>query len=153
MAGPTREQISVALFNLVSLATGNVIGLVTSDRRARAFTDVLPAEMPALFIEELPEDYEHTFEKMLKLPPKRTMKYIVALYLSDHQESSVVPMTQMNAMIDAIEIALAPSMVTGGQTLGGLVFECRIDGKIDKFENVDNSGKSVALLPIAVLRP
>src|ERR1017187_2662329 len=153
MAGTTREQISVALFNLVSAATGNVVGLVTSDRRARAFTDVTPAEMPALFIEELPEDYEHTFEKMLKLPPKRTMKYTIALYLSDHQEASVVPMTQMNAMIDAIETALAPDAVTGGQSLGGLVAEARIDGKIDKFENVENSGKSVALLPIAVLRP
>ena len=153
MGVTTREQIAVAVYNLVSAAAGSVVNLVTSSQRARPFTDVAPSEMPALFMEQLPEGYERSQNKMLKLPPTRTMNFHFALYTADHQETSVVPRTQLNMMTDAIEAALAPAQVTRGQTLGGLVAEARIDGKIEFYENVQGDGKSVALIPIAVLRP
>lgn len=150
----SRESIAAALFSVVSTAAGSVVGLVTSSRRVRMPTDVSPSEMPALFQAQVPEDYEHTQGGMLNLQAKRTMNFELGLFVYAAQENTVVPSTQLNDMIDAIEAAFAPDCPTVGSfTLGGLVSSARISGKIGYFENFAGDGISVATIPIAVMRP
>ena len=147
---PTRESAAAALYALVSAAVGGVVGLQTSSRRLRHYDDVTPAEMPALFQAQRPERNERG---ALGLPSKRTMRFEFWLYTADPQDPSVVPATQLNNMIDAIEAALQQPGVTGIQTLGSIVASARIDGDIEFAEGVTGDGKSVAIVPVAVLLP
>lgn len=151
MAYVSREQIAVALFGLVSTAAGTVAELRTSSRRLRAIADVDPKQMPALFLNQGDEDYAREPGSMLNISPKRTMNFDIVLYTADPQADSIVPATQLNAMIDAIETALRPDG-NGMSTLGGLAVSARIEGRLGLFPN-HTDGKSAAVIPITVLRP
>ena len=145
-----REVIASALFGLVSPAASAVVGLITSSRKLRHFDDVTPQEMPALFQAQGNETQER---KNFDIPAKRTMHFALYLYTADAQQPAVIPSTQINNMVDAIETVLLPSPVTGKQTLGGLVAHTWIEGIIEVFECVTDDGKSIAIIPIAVLMP
>ncbi|HXP74621.1 MAG TPA: hypothetical protein VN823_10790 [Stellaceae bacterium] len=58
----------------------------------------------------------------------------------------------MNPLLDAIETALAPDLVTNVQSLGGLVAHCWIAGKVETDEGV-LGGQAVAIVPIEILVP
>jgi hypothetical protein len=151
----TREQVAAALFSLVDTAVNTVVGLVTSSRRFRPPDQVSPAEMPALYQVQVSEDYERPYEKQIGLPPKRTMHFEIALYIADSQEDTIIPSQQLNDMIGAIENAFESGVdpTSGICSLGGLVKSARIDGRIDYGENLAGDGKSVAVIPIQVIRP
>jgi hypothetical protein len=153
MPGVTREQVAAAVFALVDTAVGAVVGLKTSSRRFRIWTQVDPAQMPALFQLQGAEEYERTAGKLIGLPPKRTMHFEIWLYVVDAQEDTVTPSQQLNAMIDAVEAAFAPDATTGAMTLGGLAVSARIDGHLDYGENLTGDGKSIAVIPVVVIRP
>ena len=59
------------------------------------------------------------------------------------------PAPALNVLLDAVEVALAPDF-TGYQTLGGLVYDCKISGKIETLEGI-LGGQEVALVPIEIL--
>jgi hypothetical protein len=65
----------------------------------------------------------------------------------------VVPSTQLNTMINAIETVFLPDATTNKSTLGGLVEEARIEGEIDYLETRTKDGMSMAMIPVAVLIP
>jgi hypothetical protein len=145
-----REPIYAALFNLVAEATG----AATASRILRNPEDVQPSEMPALFLSQRPEKYA---EPGRGLPPKRTLHALVWLYACDPQIAGVVPATQLNNMVDAVEAALAPAgtdlAMQGVQTLGGLVSHCWIEGNVEYYEGLDTNGRSVAVISVAILIP
>ena len=145
-----RESIAAALFLLVDAAARTVLTLRTSSRRLRSFDQVDGAQMPALFQTQLPEIQERA---TIGQPAKRTLNFEFWIYTSDPQADSVIPAQQLNNVVDAIEAALAPSPLTGAQTLGGLVLSARIEGSIEYYENVTSDGKSIAAIPVAVLMP
>jgi hypothetical protein len=151
----TTEQIAAAVFNLVSVAAGSVVGLVTSARHFRMPRQVDAAQMPALFQIQTGEEYERTQGGTFGIRPKRTMHFEISLYVADSQEENVVPSTSLNLMRDAIEAAFeaAVDQTTQFCTLGGLVKSARIRGKIDYAENLTGDGKSLAVIPIEVIRP
>ena len=153
----TREQVAVALFNIVSVSVGNVVGLKTSARRILMPADVSPAQTPALFQVQVKENYEYTHGKMVPIPQKRTMRFDLWLYVTDAANTSsgvtVVPSTQLNTMIQAIEGAFAPDAPTNGSTLGNLVYSARIEGDIDYLETRKKDGLSMAMIPVAVVIP
>jgi hypothetical protein len=152
MAGPRRrEAVASALYALVDASAKHVVSLKTSSRRLRHYTNVDPHQMPALFQTQKPETQER--KEAMGLPAKRTMHFEFYLYTADPQEDSVVPIQQLNNMVDAIEAALAPNQLTGKQTLGDLVTDARIDGSVEFFENVTTDGKSIAIVPVAVIMP
>jgi hypothetical protein len=155
MAVGDTERIAAAVFSLVSVAAGTVVNLVTSARHFRMPQQVDPAQMPALFQIQTGEDYERSLGKLIGLPPTRTMHFEISLYVADSQEENVVASTQLNNMRDAIESAfeLAVDQTTGFCTLGGLVKSARIDGNLDYAENLTGDGKSLAVIPIQVIRP
>jgi hypothetical protein len=152
MAGPRRrEAVAAALYALVDHAAGHVVNLRTSSRRLRHYSNVDPHQMPALFQTQKPETQER--KEAMGLPAKRTMHFEFYLYTADPQEDSVIPIQQLNDMVDAIEAAFNPDPVSGKQTLGNLVTDTRIDGSVEFFENVTTDGKSIAIVPVAVIMP
>jgi len=151
MANPRpREAVAAKLFDVVRVAAGNVVNLVTSSRKLRHYDSVRSAEMPALFQAQNPETYERT---VADGPPKRTMRFSIWLYIASAQQPQVIPSQQINNMVDAKEAALLPDPLTGRFTLGGMVARCWIEGTIEIYEGVTSDGKSVAIIPIAVLMP
>lgn len=146
-----REAIAAALYARVDAQVKTVVNLKTSSRRARSFDQVDAAQMPALFMVLKPEMQERG---TIGLPAKRTMHFEFWLYTADPQADSVIPAQQLLNMVDAIEAALGPQdQLTQNATLGGLVATARIDGSVEYYESVTNDGKSIAVVPIAVLMP
>ena len=137
----SREAIYSALFTLVSGAAD----FVTTGRRIQIITQMQPSQLPALFQQQVSEDTQ----QVNGIPPKYTLRVDIAIYaLNPDQTQAATP--QLNALIDAVEAALAPSPATGRQTLGGLVSHCFINGKTDIFEG-DLGNKAAAVLPIEIV--
>lgn len=135
----TREPVYAALFALLSGAAS----FATASRRLRHWSDVGPAEQPALFVVQKSE----TAERKAGLPVK--WRASVDVYLYAHApDDETAPATVLNPLLDAIEAALAPQGAV--QTLGGLAAHAWIAGKIETDEGV-LGGQAVAILPVEIL--
>ena len=135
----TREPVYAALFALLSGAAS----FATASRRLRHWSDVGPAEQPALFVVQKSE----TAERKASLPAK--WRASVDVYMYAHApDDETAPATVLNPLLDAIEAALAP--VGAVQTLGGLAAHAWIAGKIETDEGV-LGGQAVAIVPVEIL--
>lgn len=142
-----REPIYAALFALLEGAAE----FATVSRRLRHWGDVGAAEQPALFLAQKGE----TAIRNRGAPPKWTLAVDLYLYCRAPDELTS-PAMAMNPLIDAIEAALAPvggdAALRNVQTLGGLVSDCWISGKIETDEGA-LGGQAVAIIPVALTWP
>jgi hypothetical protein len=139
-----RERIYAALFARVAGAAG----FVTAERRLRHWSDVAPAEQPALF---QAQQSETAAVKALGAPAVWTLR--VALHLYAHSSYPyLAPATVLNPLLDAVEAALAPSGVTGVQDLGlpATVQHAYIAGKIETDEDALGN-QAIAIVPVEIL--
>lgn len=139
------EAIFQALFQLVSGVTANGSGFVTAGRKLRHWTDVPAPNQPAVYQCQGPEYYK----TRQGLPPIVTLTcklWLYAKYPPDGSPSSPV----LNPLKDAIFAALAPSPVTGVQSLGGLVYHAWIEGETLTDEGVLGD-QAVILIPVKIL--
>jgi hypothetical protein len=139
-----REPIYAALFDLASGAAG----FITAERRLRHWSDVAPAEQPALF---LTQKSETAAVKALGAPAVWTLA--VELYLYAHSsDPHLSPATVLNPLVDAVEAALAPAAVTGVQNLGlpSIVQHAYIAGTIETAEGVLGD-QAIAIIPVEIL--
>ena len=139
-----REPIYAALFELVS----NAAGFATIDRRLRHWSDVAPAEQPALF---QCQTRETAAIRTLGAPIVWTLA--VELYLYAHSSDPYrAPATVLNPLLDAVTAALAPDPTTGIQDLGlsAMVRHAAIAGKIDTDEGVLGD-QAIAIVPVEIL--
>ena len=140
----SREPIYSALFALLETAANfAVVG-----RRLRHWSDVSPAEQPALF---MAQKTEIATTKALGAPTVWTLS--VDLYLYVHSSDPyLAPAAVLNPLLDAVETALAPSAATGIQDLGlpGQVEHAYINGKIETDEGVLGD-QAVAVVPVEIL--
>ena len=139
-----REPIYAALFALVSTAAD----FVTAERRLRHWSDVAPAEQPALFQSQRSES---AVVKTLGAPTVWTLS--VELYLYVHSSDPYrTPAMLLNPLIDAVESALAPAAVTELQDLGlpSMVQHAYIAGKIETDEGALGD-QAVAMIPVEIL--
>ena len=139
----TREAIYEALFARLTAAAG----FATASRRLRHWSDVGPAEQPALFQVQKSE----TARRDAGLPPRWTLAVDLFVYAQAPDDVTAAT-TVINPLLDAIEAALAPDPVTNVQSLGGLVAHCWIAGKVETDEGV-LGGQAVAIVPIEILVP
>ena len=140
----SREPIYAALFALVSGAGG----FVTASRRLRPWSELTPAEQPALFMRQKTETAAIT---ALGAPTVWTLR--VELYVYAHDSDPYgAPASVLNPLLDAVEAALAPPAATGVQNLGlpASVQHAYIAGKVDLDEGVlrDQIG---ATIPVEIL--
>ena len=140
----TREPIYAALFGLLETAADFAI----VGRRLRHWSDVAPAEQPALF---MAQKTELASVKTLGAPTVWTLA--VELYVYVHSSDPyLAPATLLNPLLDAVEAALAPSAATGLQDLGlpAMVQHAYISGKIETDEGVLGD-QAVAIVPVEIL--
>jgi len=136
-----REPIYAALFDLAAGAAG----FVTAERRLRHWSDVAPAEQPALF---MTQKSEVASVKMLGAPTVWTL--LVEFYLYAHSSDPYLsPATVLNPLVDAVEATLAPAATTGLQDLGlpSMVQHAMISGKIETEEGVLGD-QAIAIIPV-----
>jgi len=73
------------------------------------------------------------------------------IYLYTNTPEPAVPASTMNPILDAVCAALAPTAVEGTRcTLGGLVHDCRISGKVETDEGTLGA-QSVSIIPVEVV--
>lgn len=137
----SRETIAVALFSLLSTATG----ITNAVRYVRDSTALNDADLPTMEVISKEEDAQ---ESGLGEPVRWAVNYSVFLFVST-ADPGVLAETQVNKLLDSIEAALKPSPPTGRQTLGGVVYHCRIKGKVVK-EPAFTTGIGVAGIPIEI---
>ena len=140
----SREPIYAALFGLIESAADFAV----VDRRLRHWSDVSPAEQPALFMAQKTE------LASVKALGASTM-WTLAVELYDYAHSSdpyLAPATVLNPLLDAVEAALAPSATTGLQDLGlpATVQHAYISGKVETDEGVLGD-QAVAIVPVEIL--
>lgn len=148
----TREAVASALLTLLQGVTfsqpvGGAVTWRSTSRKLKVFSEVPPVSRPALFLTEHHEDTSYQSEN---LPPKMSMSFNVFIYLNG--KGAAVPAVDLNVILDAIDVALAPEMATGRQTLGNLVSHCRIDGQTLK-DPGDLDGDGLLWIPIRILGP
>ncbi|WP_207000739.1 hypothetical protein [Trinickia mobilis] len=137
----TREPIYQALFAKLQTITG----VNTFSRRLELWSDVQPPNQPAIFQAQVKERQE----PRKGLPAKVILEVNVYLYVYSGNDMNVVPATQLNQFMDAIEAALAPD-VNGVQTLGGTVSHCWIEGETITDEGVLGP-QAIAIIPVRIL--
>lgn len=147
MINPTREQVAVALFNLLS----NVPGIANSSRRPALWSNAVA--MPMLYMGNPTEQY--VYEHGTAMPPTVTLEFDMFLYINSGQDPNTNPDTEMNNLLDAIDAALAaipngpPQSV---QDLGGIVNHAWIEGTVNRAPGYLN-GEGMALFTIKALVP
>lgn len=148
MAAVTREQISVAFFNLIKGAAQ----FTATNRRFVHWDQVNETQMPFLTMLKTGEVRARQTEGL----PTLTINAHVFVYMSAGMDPEDTPDTAMNALLDAIDVAVAPvgaDVLNGNkQTLGGLVAHCYPVGPVF-VDTGDIDGKAVAAIPFQILVP
>lgn len=139
-----RETIYAALFALASGAAD----FVTAERRLRHWSELTPAEQPALFMRQKSET-----AAVKALGAATVWTLAVELFVYAHQSDPyAAPAAVLNPLVDAVEAALAPPGGLGLQTLGlpAFVQHAYIAGRIATDEGVLRD-QAVAVIPVEIL--
>lgn len=138
----TREDIYIALFQRLSACAE----FITASRRMRHWSDVAPADQPALFQCEPRQIAQRSpgLDTVWLLPVD------AYVYVNTGADRDMAPGRIMNPLLDAISAALAPdNPMTNKCTLGGLVVHCWIEGEIETDEGALGD-QGVAIIPIVI---
>lgn len=141
-----RDAPYLALFALLSdLKTQGAVGVC--GRRVRLLDEMAAAELPALFVgvDHQHVEYPDDIQSRLTL---RAKVYLYAACTDRHASAGAA----LNALIDAVDAALAPAPGEPFQTLGGLVRSARIEGEIEVYEAI-KSVRAAAILTVSMVLP
>jgi hypothetical protein len=139
-----REAIYAALWALAAEAAS----FATASRRLRHWSDVSPAEQPALFMSE-----KGAVAKVPVLGAPVLYTLYADLYIYAHSaDPYLAPATLLNPLIDAVEAAIAPPPATGIQNLGlpDMVQHCYIAGRVETDEGTLGD-QAIAIVPVEIL--
>ena len=141
-----REQIYSALFN--TLQSSLSPKFATMSRRWRMPEQVSPESRPALFQVQTGERAKTnaTGEPIIWIA---TVDLVI--YTQGSGDEQTIPSQELNALLDALEAAIAPPPGGDGkQTLSGIVSHCRLQGSARITENV-NGATAMAVVPVEIL--
>ena len=141
-----REAVYSRLWEIAS----NSSRFTTTARRLRHWSDVSPAEQPALFMSQTRQRAE-TQQGAVNLPVVYILEVSFFIYVHS-TDPYMAPAILLNPLIDALELALAPDPGTGLQQLGlpEMVWHTRIQGTIETAEGVLGD-QELAIVPVEVL--
>ena len=149
----TREQVANALLTAVQgMAFASPINgksvWVTTSRRLRLWGSVPADQQPAAFV--VAHNEEDTFRGLGLL--RIRLHYSVWCY-SRTDDPSIVGDTDLNTMLAAFQTLFPVTEDSTGQnTLGGLVYWSRIEGRVFK-DPGDIDGQTLLIVPIIVEMP
>jgi len=134
-----------------ALASGTAVALTTgfqtTGRRIKFWSDV--AAQPALFLRGMDEDLE--YQNIIQ--QAQTIRAEVWVYANAGSDPDAVPESLLNNILDALQAAFAPDDPMQQRfTLGGLVFWCRIAGRLDKLTG-DIDSQAIAVVPVEITVP
>lgn len=148
MSISSRESALQALVTLIDSAYDWTAGPL---RRLKLWTDVSMANRPACFIFEGGFESYSWSEAAIS---KRVIEVKVFSYFNA-KDQNVIGAALLNEVMDAFDAAFALSgedLAIGRKTLGGLVYHCRIDGKIMK-DPGDLDGDAMLIVPVKLILP
>jgi hypothetical protein len=144
----TRDTAITALETLVAGAYSWKTGPV---RRLKLWNDVSLSARPACFLFEGGEDVYMWTENAR---PKRIMEIRLFVYLNA-KDPSAIGATLLDNVLDALDVAFVPTGsddLIGRNTLGGVAYQCRIEGKVLK-DPGDLDGDAMLVVPIRIVLP
>jgi hypothetical protein len=146
----SRKAIAAAL--LKQLTGGGQF--VQTGRRDRAPEQAASPGKPGLFLVKPHESYEYD-DHDRGVPPRRDLHFLAVIYTDVGTDATAVPADLIDDLLDAVDAALAPSIADQlgngtRQTLGGLVYDCRVDGDLELAPG-DSQGKGQSVVPIRVI--
>ena len=148
-----REPIFAALFALGKEATWDTParGFLTKSRRVLTFDQC--NDQPAFFQVEGDEDPQ----QVTGMPYKWTLDATWMVYQNMGRDPEAVPASENNLILDALTGTLGPQLLPGVEftdrcTLGGLVYNVRIEGRITKYAG-DLDGQGIVVVPLKILVP
>lgn len=122
-------------------------GFLTTGRRLKFWSDV--AAQPALFLRDGDEDL--TYPQIVL--QEQVILAELWIYANSGKDPEAVPVILLNNLLDAIQTGFAPDDPMQQRfTLGGLVFWCRISGKVTKSPG-DIDGQAIAIVPVEITVP
>lgn len=148
MAASARETAITALKTHVAGAYAWKTGPA---RRLKLWSDVSFSWRPACYLFEGGEDVYAWTETAR---PKRIIDVKVFIYLNA-KASSIVGAALLNEVMDALDVAFVPKgadELLGRNTLGGAVYQCRIEGKVLK-DPGDLDGDALLVVPVRIVLP
>ena len=86
------------------------------------------------------------------MPDRTTLGAVWLLYHNVGKDKDAIPATESNAMLDAVDALFSVDDTGFRQTLGGLVYNAQVSGKIIK-EHGDIDGQALLIVPIKILVP
>lgn len=143
-----RESAIGAFISIIANAYPWKLGPV---RRLRLWNDVPAASRPACFLFEGGQD---TYSWTDGAIPKRIIEVRVFVYLNA-KDPNIVGAALLNGVMDAFDSAFRLSgsdLISGRNTLGGLVYNCHIDGKVLK-DPGDLDGDALLIIPVKIILP
>lgn len=156
MATPTRETVLGAILAQVqamtfSPAVSGTTAWVTTSRRLKLWGDVPAEAQPAAYVVEHEEHDEYRNLNVLR----RRLNARVWCYART-DDPNIVGGTLLNTMLEAFDakfgMTSADSFATGGNTLGGLVYFCRMEGRVLK-DPGDIDNQALLIIPLVVEMP
>ncbi|QJW45667.1 hypothetical protein HA075_07330 [bacterium BFN5] len=135
-----------AIYNTLFRKLEAIEGLVTASRVLKHWHDVPPSGQPALF---MTQDSEVPVSRP-GLPTTWNLVVSLYLYCNAGNDSDKVSAIEINKYLDAIQEAIRPDMVTGCQTLSGLVRDVKFGEKIETDKGLLGA-QSVAIIPINII--
>jgi hypothetical protein len=152
MPGETRNQVMTAILNIVqgmtfSTAINGKTTWSTVSNRLRLWADVSVDQQPAAFLVTHREMDEYRGLGLLR----RRLDLSVWCY---SRSDSVSGAPQLDTMMEAFEaaFAVADNPSTNSNTLGGLVYFCRIEGRVFK-DPGDIDNQTLLIVPLLVEMP
>lgn len=152
MATATRNEVMTAILNVIqsmtfSTAINGSITWNTVSNVLRLWGDVSPDQQPAAFLVTHKELDEY---RGLGLVRRRLELGIWCYSRSDSFPGSI----QLDTMMEAFEAAFntIDNFSTGCNTLGGLVYWCRIEGRVFK-DPGDLDKQTLLIVPLIVEMP
>ena len=144
-----REQIYSALLATLQSALLSPAGpFKTVSRRWQDPAQISPADRPALYQVQRNELARTSNINAIPIAWRATVDLV--LYTAGDAAPNVVPSTELNSLLDAIEAAIKTATPGLAQSLGGKVSHCRIEGKIEIVENVQGA-MALAVVPVEIL--
>jgi hypothetical protein len=148
-----REAIWVKLYQVIKTSLGSSV--VTCGRKHVMPPDLSVAQQPAVFVIQKQESKD---PRPRGLTGKLTLHGFIWIYVYESAANEVpgqethLAATDLNALIKAIDDALAPDTTDGACTLGGLVSHCWVEGETDQDPGIFGQ-QAMALIPVHILVP
>lgn len=146
-----RDDIFAALFAQVAnfIPAGEAQSpFVYSSRKFQDWTEVGPANQPALFMTEEAQVATQTGHKGITSWILHARFWI---YCQHSPDQGSIPSSLLNSLMDTVDDALAPSPGQF-QTLGGLVAACYFEGDVILEEGrLPNDTQGIAVMPVKIV--